>query len=94
MIALAVAETIVWARFFYAFPVLLLRWEGDFGWGRDVIALPYISGFAAAPFLAALFWRAGGYDLMLAAAACMVIAGLFLLSFARRQAVRIEPGPL
>ena len=31
---LAVAQTIVWAGLFYAFPALILRWETDFGWTK------------------------------------------------------------
>lgn len=31
---LAIAQTIVWAGLFYAFPALILRWETEFGWGK------------------------------------------------------------
>jgi len=31
---LAIAETIVWAAMYYAFPALLLEWEKDFGWSK------------------------------------------------------------
>ena len=31
---LAVAQTIVWAGLFYAFPALILRWEMAFGWSK------------------------------------------------------------
>src|SRR3546814_1803909 len=31
---LAIAQTIVWAGLFYAFPALILRWETDFGWAK------------------------------------------------------------
>jgi len=31
---LAIAQTIVWAGLFYAFPALILRWETDFGWTK------------------------------------------------------------
>ena len=36
---LAVAETLVWAGFYYFFPAMLLRWEGDFGWTRGETTL-------------------------------------------------------
>ncbi len=76
-------------------PVAIAELLGRTGFGSisGALAVPYISGFAAAPFLAALFWRAGGYDLMLAAAVSMVVAGLFLLAAARRSAAWIETGP-
>ncbi|HMA15049.1 MAG TPA: MFS transporter [Kiloniellaceae bacterium] len=31
---LAIAQTIVWAGLFYAFPALILRWETAFGWAK------------------------------------------------------------
>ncbi|MGF1595069.1 MAG: MFS transporter [Kiloniellaceae bacterium] len=31
---LAIAQTIVWAGLFYAFPALFLRWETEFGWAK------------------------------------------------------------
>jgi MFS family permease len=31
---LAIAQTIVWAGLFYAFPALILRWETEFGWAK------------------------------------------------------------
>jgi len=31
---LAIAQTIVWAGLFYAFPALILRWETQFGWAK------------------------------------------------------------
>ena len=39
VILIAIAETLVWAAFFYTIPILLLHWEGDFGWAREDIAL-------------------------------------------------------
>ncbi|MFV0475238.1 MAG: hypothetical protein ACK5MQ_13675, partial [Pikeienuella sp.] len=62
--------------------------RAGFGGISGALAMPFIAGAALAPFLAALFWRAGGYDLMLGAAAAMALCGLALLALARR----IAPG--
>ena len=35
---LAVAETLVWAAFYYSFPALLLEWERDLGWSKTELA--------------------------------------------------------
>ncbi|MGH1483991.1 MAG: MFS transporter [Geminicoccales bacterium] len=35
---LAVAETIVWAAYYYSFPALLLIWERDLGWTKAELA--------------------------------------------------------
>lgn len=34
VIPLAVAETLVWAAFYYSFPAFLTAWEADLGWSR------------------------------------------------------------
>lgn len=34
VLPLAVAETLVWAAFYYSFPALLPAWEADLGWSR------------------------------------------------------------
>lgn len=44
---------------------------GIMGW----MALPYLASFALAPFLAALIWTLGGYDLVLVAAAGFAVLG-------------------
>lgn len=41
VILIAIAETLIWAALFYIFPILLLRWEADFGWAREEIALAF-----------------------------------------------------
>ncbi|QIE54007.1 MFS transporter [Pikeienuella piscinae] len=71
-------------------PLAIAEILGRAGFGAisGALATPFIAGFAAAPFLAALLWRAGGYDLMLAAAAVMVLCGIGLLALARRSARR------
>ena len=38
---LAVAETIVWAAMYYAFPALLTEWEHDLGWSRTELSVAF-----------------------------------------------------
>ena len=38
MLPLAVAETLVWAAFYYSFPAFLTAWEAELGWGRAEIS--------------------------------------------------------
>ena len=38
---LAVAETIVWAAMYYAFPALLPAWEQDLGWSKTELSLAF-----------------------------------------------------
>ena len=38
---LAVAETIVWAAMYYAFPALLPEWERDLGWSRTELSIAF-----------------------------------------------------
>ena len=38
ILPLAVAETLLWAALYYAFPALLPVWEEDLGWSRDEIS--------------------------------------------------------
>ena len=38
---LAVAETIVWATMYYAFPALLPEWERDLGWSRTELSVAF-----------------------------------------------------
>src|SRR3546814_4195976 len=35
MLALAFAETLVWAGVFYIFPALIAHWEADLGWRSE-----------------------------------------------------------
>jgi len=57
-------------------PVLTAEYLGRTGYGAIAgwLAMPHLAGFAFAPFIGALIWRAGGYDLVLPATA--VFAGL------------------
>ena len=38
---LAIAETIVWAAMYYAFPALLPTWEREFGWSKTELSLAF-----------------------------------------------------
>ena len=38
---LAIAETIVWAAMYYAFPALLPQWERDLGWSRTELSFAF-----------------------------------------------------
>ncbi|MFN3261868.1 MAG: MFS transporter [Pikeienuella sp.] len=85
VLALAAAETIVWAGFFYTFPILLLRWEADLGWGRDEVALAFTLSLVLSAVSAPLAGRVvdrGFGPVMLPAAALAGGALLLLLSFA------------
>lgn len=54
---LAAAQTIVWAAFFYLFPILLLRWEADFGWTRGEVALAMTLALAVSALASPLVGR-------------------------------------
>lgn len=67
---LAIAQTLVWAGFYYLFPALLLRWEQSLGWSKaDLTAAItlaiFVSAFAAP--LAGWFIDNGKGALMMAA---------------------------
>lgn len=63
-----------------------------FGGISGALALPYIALMAAAPFVAVLLWRAGGYDLTIIVGAAAALAGAPLLMMAHRTALR-SPHP-
>jgi MFS family permease len=52
----AVAETVVWAAFYYAFPALLTEWERDLGWSKMELS----SAFTTALVLSALLAPVAG----------------------------------
>ena len=54
-------------------PVVMAETLGRTGYGAIAgwLALPYLAGFAFAPYAGALLWRAGGYDLAIAGAAAI-----------------------
>lgn len=89
VLALAAAETIVWAGFFYTFPILLLRWEADLGWARDEVALAFTLSLVLSALTAPLAGRVvdrGFGPIMLPAAALAGGGVLLLLSFATTRA--------
>ncbi len=63
-----------------------------FGAISGSLALPYVALMAAAPFVAVLLWRAGGYDLTITVGAAAALAGVPLLILAQRAALR-RPSP-
>ncbi|MEO1612047.1 MAG: MFS transporter, partial [Pseudomonadota bacterium] len=89
VILIAIAETLVWAALFYTFPILLLRWEGDFGWRREEIALAFTLALAisalASPLAGRLIDR-GLSRFMFPAAALFGAVMLAMLSMAETKA--------
>ena len=69
-------------------PVVAARLLGrrDFGAISGALASFYVGGTAVAPMLAALLWRAGGYDLVIIVAAGLVALGLGFFFAAWRAA--------
>ncbi|MEM7177375.1 MAG: MFS transporter [Pseudomonadota bacterium] len=67
-------------------PVIISEMMGPDGIARIMgwMALPYLASFALAPFLGAVIWTLGGYDLVLAAAAAFAAIGLVTLVLAAR----------
>ncbi len=65
----------------------LLGREG-FGAISGALALPFVAFMAAAPFVAVLLWRTGGYDLTILVGAAAALAGVPLLMLAQRAALR------
>lgn len=58
-------------------PVVTAECLGREGFGGIAgwLAVPYLAGFALAPYLGALLWQLGGYDLAIATAFAMAAAG-------------------
>lgn len=56
----------------------------DFGVTSGLLAVGFMGGFAVAPILASLIWRAGGYDLVLILPIGVPIVALFILLLAWR----------
>lgn len=48
VLALAVAETLVYAGMYYIFPALLGRWEAEFGWSKTSLTLALTGALVAA----------------------------------------------
>ncbi len=54
---LALAETIVWAAYYYAFPAFLLIWERDLGWSRTDLSGAFTLALLASAAMAPLAGR-------------------------------------
>ena len=65
-------------------PVILAELSGPEGLARVMgwMAMPYLGAFAVAPYLGAVIWSVGGYDLVLAAAAGFAALGLCAIAAA------------
>lgn len=66
--------------------------EANFGAIAGALAVPYLASVAAAPFLGALLWQAGGYDLAIAAAFAAAAGGLVCYLRAHALAKRRPTG--
>ncbi len=76
-------------------PVIISEMMGPDGIARIMgwMALPYLASFALAPFLGAVIWTLGGYDLVLAAAAGFALVGFVTLVLAARLRRRGHAAP-
>lgn len=54
---LALAETIVWAAYYYAFPAFLLIWERDLGWSKTELSGAFTSALLMSAALAPVVGR-------------------------------------
>ena len=80
---LALAETIVWAGFYYAFPALLLIWERDLGWSKAELSVAFTLSLVASAVLAPVAGRLidrGRAALVFAGSALLGAVLLFVLS--------------
>lgn len=76
---LAIAETLVWAGFYYFFPAMLLRWEAAFGWSKTEITLAatlaLLTSALVAPRVGGLIDRGHGRSVLTGAA---ILGGVML----------------
>ncbi len=84
VLPLALAETIVWAACFYAFPALLLIWEQDLGWSKTELSgaftLALLTSAALSPVVGRLIDR--GQSALVFTGSALLAAGLLAaLSF-------------
>jgi predicted MFS family arabinose efflux permease len=79
VIPLAVAETLVWAAFYYSFPAFLTAWEADLGWSRAELSGAFTGALVLtgllAPRAGRIVDRGAGERMFLGA----IVAGGFLL---------------
>jgi len=75
---LAVAETVVWAGFYYVFPALLPYWEAEFGWSKAALAGAFTVGLIATASAAPLAGRVvdAGHGRVMMTTATVTGAGL------------------
>ncbi len=57
VLPLAVAETVVWAAMYYAFPALLPEWERDTGWSKTELSAAFTLALVVAAALAPVAGR-------------------------------------
>ena len=83
VVPLAVAETLVWAAFYYSFPAFLTAWEADLGWSRAELAGAFTGALVLtgliAPRAGRVVDRGGGNTMFLGAIAA---GGVLLLALA------------
>lgn len=81
VMALAFAETIIWAGVFYIFPALLAHWEADLGWSKTTLSGAFtaslVTSALCAPIAGRLIDAGYGRLLLTGGAACAgVLIGL------------------
>ncbi len=85
---LALAQTIAWATYFYAFPAFLLIWEQDLGWTKATLSGAYtlalFSSAGLAPFVGRLIDR--GFAVQLFGGG-MAFAALLLVALSQVTAI-------
>jgi len=57
VIALAVAETVIWAGTFYLFPALLAHWLADLGWSKTELSVAFTAALIASALCAPVAGR-------------------------------------
>ena len=55
--SLAIAETLVWAGYYYSFPAMLLFWESDLGWSRTELTFAFTASLIVSAILAPVSGR-------------------------------------
>ncbi|MEX2298416.1 MAG: MFS transporter [Dongiaceae bacterium] len=77
---LAIAETIIWAGVYYAFPALLPAWESDLGWSKTALSgaftLSLLTGAVVAPIAGRLIDHGHGRIVLTGGA---ILGAVFLL---------------
>lgn len=80
VVPLAVAETLVWAAFYYSFPAFLTAWEADLGWSRAELAGAFTGALVLtgllAPRAGRIVDRGAGQTMFLGA----IVAGALLVA--------------